>query len=1268
MKKILIFVLFFLLASTCAYSATITVTDNGDSGAGTLRQAISDAADGDTIDFNLSGGNEAIVFLSTISLSSSKSITIDGANTAGSGTQVTLQVATPGTTTIRLFELNPYGTDKTITLQNLTLRGGDVSGLADTRGAILHGDWVRGVLNIENCIMREGKADWGGGALFFYQTASAGITFTVNITNCTFEANYTNDTGGAIYSRDMDITINITGSQFLGNYTTDTSGAYGGGAINGYETVMNIDKCLFYNNYSSNTWGGGAIQTYAGTTTITNSTFVSNEATQTYGAGGALQLTRSGAINIVANSTFFDNEAYSSSAIGVSGDSTLTNLTVANNYSRQNNNYGSGAVSTSYPTSTKIKNCILANNTYNGGNIDFSETGSGDLVDNGYNIVEYFSGYTAWSGPGNITGPQAGLNLASSLADNSTIYGTQTLALSAGSPAINAGNGLPNSSYAIPGRDQRGMIRSGFGPDDPSGRNVDIGAYEYNASVGNVISVTTTGAGSVYPQGPAGFSTGESQTFVITPEVGYVLSDVEIDSVSQGAISSYAFSSISSDHTVAVTFAEYTHTITAEAGNNGTVSPSGEVSVADTNNQTFTFEADSNYHIAEVLIDGTSTPEAVGLTSYTYTFESVSQNHTISATFEIDTFIITVESNSGGTIYPGDMVTAEYGSNQTILITPEAGYYVDSVTVNGSSEGSITSYTFNNITANQTMEVDFQNISYYLTSEAGSNGSISPLGTTTKTYNTSQTYILTPNTGYDIDELLVDGAPASYSIISGDKAYQFSNIQTNHTISVTFTDEAFVITSEAGSGGSISPLGMVNKTYGESQTYTITPDSGYGVGTLTVDESTTTATTEYSFSNITSHHTIATTFVLTTVDAPTNCVATAASTSQINLSWINNAAVVSENRIERSTDGTTYTKIATTDSDATSYSATGLTSNTRYWFRVRAENGGTYSDYATSEAKYTFAEAIPSGTSESISTTSITVSWEAGNNPTGTKYYCENQTKGTNSGWITDTSWTSLSLTAETTYTFRAKARNGDNTETSWFNIGSITTSAGTQPASISIGTTTIVEGDIISDTPKISVTAILSSSASSIMAKGIISKSIDANTFRLYIDGSLVTDGTNTYYDSVTQASDVATFEYTPKTPLSVGTHTIRVIFSDTSGTDYEAEYTGLKVLTATAAVSGVPLCYPNPYNPTQGKLRISYYLAVDTDVLVYIFNAQGEIQWKNSYANAGTGGQAGYNEITWDGRNMFGNYVMNNIYLIRIVNNSNKKMLGKARLAVIK
>ncbi len=78
-----------------------------------------------------------------------------------------------------------------------------------------------------------------------------------------------------------------------------------------------------------------------------------------------------------------------------------------------------------------------------------------------------------------------------------------------------------------------------------------------------------------------------------------------------------------------VTFTIQTYTITATAGPNGSISPSGAVKVNYGADKTFTIKPNTGYQIADVKVDNVSK----GAVS-TYTFKNVTANHTISATFK----------------------------------------------------------------------------------------------------------------------------------------------------------------------------------------------------------------------------------------------------------------------------------------------------------------------------------------------------------------------------------------------------------------------------------------------------------------------------------------------------------------------------------------------------------------------------------------------------------------------------------------------------------
>jgi predicted small secreted protein len=74
-----------------------------------------------------------------------------------------------------------------------------------------------------------------------------------------------------------------------------------------------------------------------------------------------------------------------------------------------------------------------------------------------------------------------------------------------------------------------------------------------------------------------------------------------------------------------------THSITASAESGGVISPSGSTSVTTGSHPTFTIKANSGHHVADVLVDGKS----VGAVSR-YTFDNVTEHHTISALFTVN--------------------------------------------------------------------------------------------------------------------------------------------------------------------------------------------------------------------------------------------------------------------------------------------------------------------------------------------------------------------------------------------------------------------------------------------------------------------------------------------------------------------------------------------------------------------------------------------------------------------------------------------------------
>jgi len=107
-----------------------------------------------------------------------------------------------------------------------------------------------------------------------------------------------------------------------------------------------------------------------------------------------------------------------------------------------------------------------------------------------------------------------------------------------------------------------------------------------------------------------------------------------------------------------ITIAIPTYSITAAAGANGGISPSGTVTVNHGSNKTFTITANQNYQVLAVWVDGSSMGAVTS-----YTFKSVTKNHTISASFVSSNQKPNANAGSDQTVTEGATVTLNGGSS-----------------------------------------------------------------------------------------------------------------------------------------------------------------------------------------------------------------------------------------------------------------------------------------------------------------------------------------------------------------------------------------------------------------------------------------------------------------------------------------------------------------------------------------------------------------------------------------------------------------------------
>src|SRR6266496_1693761 len=413
----------------------ITVTNGDDSGPGSLRQALADANDGDTINFDASVGT---VILTTAELVIDKSVTLSGAPQM-------VTVVRSSQTEFRIFHVMP---GHSVEIDGLSIHGGHITG--DNGGGILTDN---STLTIAYCavyantIVSAGYVNVFGGGIYNSGTMALNQV-SVNNNNGVHGQSSTVPFGGAISNTG---TMVIIAGTVQGNMAY-----YAGGGI--YNTgMMTITGSTISDNYTDlpGHFGGdgGGIEN-DGTMTIQDSTISGNRAVGAGFAGGY-----GGGIygnnTTITNSTITGNSAHFGG--GVAGGGNIAHTTFSNNSASQDGG-------TLYLTSPlELGNTILKAGA-SGVNI-FNHNGS--LITHGYNICSD-------NGSGLLNGPGDQINtdpMLGPLQDNGGP--TFTHALLPGSPAIDAGDPkfTPPPYY-----DQRGP---GF--DRVVNNRIDIGAFEVRA-------------------------------------------------------------------------------------------------------------------------------------------------------------------------------------------------------------------------------------------------------------------------------------------------------------------------------------------------------------------------------------------------------------------------------------------------------------------------------------------------------------------------------------------------------------------------------------------------------------------------------------------------------------------------------------------------------------------------------------------------------------------------------------------------------------------
>jgi hypothetical protein len=284
-----------LLLQTLEDRATPTVfpvNNAGDTGPGTLRQAIDDAngsAGADVIQFDAA----AFSTPQTISLTTPLSTILESVNIVGTGaSKVTVTRAGTATSNFGIFDIDSGAAD--VTIDGITITGGNSgSGSAVTGGGQN--------LTVKNSVI---SGNTGGVGTVFMPPYSTGV---LTVQGTTISGN--TGTNGGIYFVTGGSLL-VQNSTITGNTGTGTNAWQGGGGIVFYGRIgpggVTIENSTIVGNHSSATGigGGGGVLVFgaSGSATIRNSTITGNTAPAgAFGAGGVTTLNSSLTLNVVSS-------------------------------------------------------------------------------------------------------------------------------------------------------------------------------------------------------------------------------------------------------------------------------------------------------------------------------------------------------------------------------------------------------------------------------------------------------------------------------------------------------------------------------------------------------------------------------------------------------------------------------------------------------------------------------------------------------------------------------------------------------------------------------------------------------------------------------------------------------------------------------------------------------------------------------------------------------------------------------------------------------
>lgn len=385
-------------------------------------------------------------------------------------------------------------------------------------------------------------------------------------------------------------------------------------------------------------------------------------------------------------------------------------------------------------------------------------------------------------------------------------------------------------------------------------KNVAVESYDITATAGEGGTITAEGLAD----GKVSVTEGESATFTIAANDGYEVSDVKVDGTSVGKRTSYTFENVDAAHTIEATFAftKYTAANPFEfpttKGTTKTLEAEYATTITEACGATeWRCEVNSEAWASNGKYINSLNKTSTGADSVAYAYNApVAGTYKVTVTYRSGSDTNKLAwSEQDGKITADQVATPNSKVNNAL----QAKTVEFNMVVTTAGAGTLV-FTAPDGDSPQTDKFDIELVK--LADEADLTELQTAITNAEAILNAADKDKYSAAALVELQELVNAGKQLTTASSQTDVDAKKAEI----TAKIADIQTQFTITATAGNGGKIAPTGATNVYKGTSKAFTITPNDGYHVDSLTVDGTAVDVVTEYTFSDVTANHTIAVTF------------------------------------------------------------------------------------------------------------------------------------------------------------------------------------------------------------------------------------------------------------------------------------------------------------------------------------------------------------------------------------------------------------------------